>query len=301
MPGCIYKLEELSSPSVAALDRQATIFFIPISPIEGHGPHLPLGVDLYDAQYFAGKLAELLHSTRPDFDIVLVPAIPLGAQVYRQPGSIRTDARALYRVACGLGESLASWGFRYIFLLSGHGSPRHIVTLESACVKVSKKYKIQMHNLSGALAIRFLRGEFVERISTRLPKPLTPEEKELLANDIHGGWWETSMMLYLHPELVGEYKNLETIKRTEKDPARKLGYNGSPHLASREFAVASLDVMTEEAVGIIERILTGNHVKSDTVSFLYRMPLLRPYSIMRLTVILMGIAILVLLAIIVFR
>jgi creatinine amidohydrolase len=301
MPGCLYKLEELSSPTIAALDRQTTAFFIPISPLEGHGPHLPLGVDFFDAQFFARNLAELLRVKHPEFDSVLVPPIPLGAQVYKQPGSIRTNSRALYKVAYGLGESLASWGFRYMFLLSGHGSPRHIVTLESACIKISKKYDIQMHNLSGALAIRFLRGEFVDRISARLSKPLTSDEKELLAADIHGGWWETSMMLYLHPELVGEYKNLETVKRSEKDPARKRGYYGSPALASREFAEVSLDVMTEEAVGIIDRILTGNNVKSDTVSFLYKMPLLRPYSILRLAIFLMVFTILTLLAIIMLK
>jgi creatinine amidohydrolase len=298
MPERLYKLEELSSLAVADLNRQTTAFFIPISPLEGHGPHLPLGVDFFDAQFFASNLANLLHSKRPDFNIVLMPGIPIGAQIYKQPGSIRVDARGLYKVAVGMGESLASWGFRYIFLLSGHGSPRHIVALESACVKVSKKYHIHMHNLSGVLAIRFLRGEFVERISSRLTQPLSLEEKQLLKNDIHGGWWETSMMLYLRPELVGEYKSLKTIKRDEKDPSRKRGYYGSPALASREFAEASLEVMTEEASGIIERILEGNHAKSDTVSFLYKMPMLRPYSILRLVIALMAIIILILLAII---
>jgi creatinine amidohydrolase len=301
MPGRIYKLEELSSPTVSELDRQKAIFFIPISPLEGHGPHLPVGVDYFDANYFSESTAQLLHARRPDFDIVICPGIPLGAQVYRQPGSIRTDPRALYKVAYGLGESLAYWGFRYIFILSGHGSPRHIVALESACLKVSRKFNIQMHNLSGALAIRFLRGEFIERISDSLAKPLTPDEKELLKGDIHGGWWETSMMLLLRPDLVGDFKGLGTIKRGEKDPKIKRGYFGSPSPASREFAEASLRVMTEEGIGIVERVLKGKNKRSDTVSVLYKFYFLRPYSTYRILIMGMSIIILVLLGLLLLR
>jgi creatinine amidohydrolase len=301
MPGRIYKLEELSSPAVAALDRQKTAFFISISPLEGHGPHLPLGVDYFDGNYFAETTAQRLLSKRPDFDIVICPGIPLGAQVYRQPGSIRTDPHALYQVVDGLGESLAFWGFRYIFILSGHGSPRHIVALESACLKISRKFKIQMHNLSGALAIRFLKGEFVERISNSLAKPLTPDEKELLKGDIHGGWWETSMMLLLRPDLVRDFKGLGTIKRDEKDPKIKRGYFGSPSLASREFAEASLRVMTEEGIGIVERVLDSKNKRSDTVSVLYKFYFFRPYSTYRIVIIAMSIIILILLGLLILR
>ncbi|HBZ00014.1 MAG TPA: hypothetical protein DEO84_01710 [candidate division Zixibacteria bacterium] len=301
MLGRIYKLEELSAPVVAGLDRQKTVFFISISPLEGHGPHLPLGVDYFDANYFTETTAQFLHSKRPDFDIVICPGIPLGAQVYRQPGSIRTDPHALYKVAYGLGESLAHWGFRYIFILSGHGSPRHIVALESACLKVSRKFKIQMHNLSGALAIRFLSGEFVERISNSLAKPLTPDEKELFKGDIHGGWWETSMMLLLRPDLVGDFKNLGTIKRGEKDPKIRRGYFGSPSLANREFAEASLRVMIDEGIGIVERVLNGKNKRSDTVSILHKYYFLRPYSTYRIVIVAMFIAILILLGLLLCR
>jgi creatinine amidohydrolase len=301
MLGRIYKLEELSSPSVAELDRLKTVFFVSISPLEGHGPHLPLGVDYFDGNYFAETTAQLLHSKRPDLDIVICPGIPLGAQVYKQPGSIRTDPRALYKVAYGWGESLAFWGFRYIFILSGHGSPRHIVALESACLKVSRKFNIQMHNLSGALAIRFLRGEFVERISDSLAKPLAPDEKELLKGDIHGGWWETSMMLLLRPDLVGDFKSLGTIKRGEKDPKIKPGYVGSPSPASREFAEASLRVMTEEGIGIVERVLEGKNKRSDTVSELYKFYFLRPHSTYRIVIIAMSIIILILLGLLILK
>jgi len=297
--GRLLRLEELSSSEVADLDREKTAFFIPVSPIEGHGPHLPLGVDYYNAIYFAETIARITLEKRPDFDVVLLPIFPLGTQVYRQPGSIGISGITLYRIIVSLGESIASSGFRHIFLLSGHGSPRHIVATESACLKVSWKFKVKMHDLSGALAFRFLTGEFVDRISAYLPQPLTQSEKELLRKDIHGGWWETSMMLLLRPDLVKDsFRSLpSTQKGTGKD-SRDPGYFGSPSLATAAFAQASMRVMIEEGTGTVERCLSGENVLSETISPFYRVLPLRPFFARNAVVILLAIIVLVIAAII---
>ena len=276
MPARILRLDEISSTAFADLDKYKTVVFVPISPIEGHGPHLPLGVDYYDAEFFAEKAAETTLARKPDFDMVLCPPIPLGTQLYRLPGSIRIDPGSLYRIAFGLGASLATWGCRYIFVLSGHGSPKDIVALESACRKVSRKFKIQMHDLSGALAVRFLSGEFIERISDNLPRPLTGDEKDLLKRDIHGGWWETSMMLYLKPDLVDD--GFKELPHTRKEKKSKMpGYYGSPSKASVEFAGASIRAIVDGAVGIVDDCLSGRDVRRETTSPLFRIILLRPF------------------------
>ena len=41
----IYKLEELRWPQIDALDRERTMFILPIGMLEEHGPHLPIGAD----------------------------------------------------------------------------------------------------------------------------------------------------------------------------------------------------------------------------------------------------------------
>jgi creatinine amidohydrolase len=302
MSGKLLKLEELSAPQVDKLIRDQTAFFLPVSPLEGHGPHLPLGVDYFDAIYFSEIIARIVLQKRPDFDAVICPPIPVGTQVYRQPGSLRLDSRTVFRLVSGVGESLATWGFKYIFLLSGHGSPKHIVAIESACLKVSRKHHIEMHSLSGAMAVRFLRGEFTDKISGLLSKPLTDEEKSILKSDIHGGWWETSMMLLLRPELVGSgYKNLPESKQIKGGKGIRPGYFGMPSLASREFAEKSLQVMTEEATNIIENIFGGRHQKAETVSPLHKIIILRPNFILGTIIILLAILIMTLVAIIVFH
>lgn len=274
MAGKILKLDELSSTAFGILDRDKTAIFIPFSPMEGHGLHLPLGVDFFNAEYFARTAAERTVAMRPDFDAVICRGIPLGSQIYNQPGSLRTDSGVIYKIARDAGESLAGWGFRFIFILSGHGSPKDIVALESASRKVSRKYKIAMHNLSGAVAVRFLKGEYIEEISQRLPRPLSDSDKELLRMDIHGGWWETSMMLKLKPDLVDQvYRSLpDTARRSNPKPQ----YYGSPSRASLEFAEASMQVLADETAETIGRCLAGQDVRSITTSPLYRIYPLRP-------------------------
>jgi len=288
----LLKYEELSSQRLANLDRDKTAFFVPISPLEGHGPHLPLGVDYFNAVFFAESIARITLQRRPDFQAVLMPGIPLGTGVYRQPGSVRISSISLYDLVKGLGGSLASWDFRYIFLLSGHGSPKHIVAIDSACLKISRKHNINMHNLSGSLAIRFLKGEFTERISSLMPRPFTDEDREHFKTDIHGGWWETSMMLLLRPDLVDvDYANLPSVKKDRNNISS--GYYGSPARADKAFAEASIKVMAEEAAKIVERILAGDGKPTDTISPLHKMLPLRPHFRRNLTAILLVFAVLI--------
>ena len=278
MAGKILKYEEMSAPQITHLDKEKAVVFVSISPIEGHGPHLPLGVDFFDGIYFAELIAKITIKKQPDFDALIYPGIPLGTQVYRLPGSVKIDNITFYKLVVGLGQSLATSGFKYIFVLSGHGSPKDIVAIESAARKVRRKCKIGMYNLSGNLAVRFLKGEFVDRISAQLSKPLTQEEKGLLAKDIHGGWWETSMMLYLRPDLVSDkFKSLPNIERGNEHVESRAGYYGSPAYASKEFAEVSVGVMTEEAGQIIDKVLSGTDITRLTTSPLFKILPLRPY------------------------
>src|SRR4030095_13354441 len=44
---------ELSTPQLDALDRERTVVILTVSPLETHGPHLPVGVDAFTARHFA--------------------------------------------------------------------------------------------------------------------------------------------------------------------------------------------------------------------------------------------------------
>ena len=280
----ILELMDLNHPQLNALKRERTVIFIPISPIEEHGPHLPLGVDAFNARFFAEELAERLTEKRPDWTVVLTPLLPLGTNVFKYIGSIHIRQRAMRDVVTDFASSLARYGFSYFVIFSFHGGPGHIVALEEASRKVSKRFGVKMISLTGGLAYKFLSGGFTPEIERYLSKPLTQEERELFKKDIHAGWWETAMMMKAKPNLVDEcYKELEPVTidirkmraNSAERAGRGLGYLGAPHKATREFAEASIEALCEVGLSLIERLLDGEEVSKETSSKFYRMPIFR--------------------------
>ena len=74
----IHLLEELSSPALDALPRDRTVIILTASPLETHGPHLPVGVDAFTGRYFAQAIAERLVAEREGWHVVLAPTLHLG-------------------------------------------------------------------------------------------------------------------------------------------------------------------------------------------------------------------------------
>ena len=58
----ILRLEDLSTPRLDALDRERTVVLLTVSPLETHGPHLPIGVDAFTARQNADHFARLVEN-----------------------------------------------------------------------------------------------------------------------------------------------------------------------------------------------------------------------------------------------
>jgi creatinine amidohydrolase/Fe(II)-dependent formamide hydrolase-like protein len=56
----VHLLEEMAPPALDALERARTASVLTVSPLETHGPHLPVGVDAFAARHFARSVAERL-------------------------------------------------------------------------------------------------------------------------------------------------------------------------------------------------------------------------------------------------
>ena len=69
----IIKFEELTWKHIERLDRNKTIFFLPISPMEEHGPHLPIGTDYLIIKDAATEAIKFLNKKRPDLKFILLP------------------------------------------------------------------------------------------------------------------------------------------------------------------------------------------------------------------------------------
>lgn len=276
----IYKLEELNYVELQELDKHKTVFFLTISPLEEHAPYLPIGTDIYTSSFFAQSSAEELIQKKPDWNVVMIPPLYLGTYVFKFVGSVLHRQRIILEVLKDYGKSIASWGFQYIVLFSAHGGAGHIAVLEEAAKKVSKKYKIKMISLTGKIAVDFLFGKFVKKIQANLQRPLDEKEVDNLKYDYHAGWWETSMMLKIRPDLVKEsFKQfppvlIENPLQLKSDAALKLGqgfgYFGTPSFADKKLAEASFQALQEEGMKILYRFLAGEDVSSDTTSLPYK-------------------------------
>jgi len=86
------RLEELTAPDVAALDRDATVLVLPLGSVEQHGRHMPLGTDTILAHRLALAAAE-----RSAGSVVVLPPPWYGYSPHhmRFPGTVTLSVATL--------------------------------------------------------------------------------------------------------------------------------------------------------------------------------------------------------------
>ncbi|HEV8227049.1 MAG TPA: creatininase family protein [Methylomirabilota bacterium] len=280
----IHLLEELSSPAVDALPRERTVVILTASPLETHGPHLPVGVDAFTGRYFAQAIAERIVAERPGWHVVLAPTLHLGSFAFEAVGTVTVRQRVVRDLLVDYGDALARAGFRHILISNGHGGPGHLVALEEAAARVSRRRGVTMASLTGYLAWGLMSGRYLPKFEAALGRGLTDDERLALSEDAHGGWWETSVMLLLRPDLVGEgWRDLPparyfTAHRLIPNyPLRNggQGYVGHPALADPAFAKATLTVLMDEAMELVGGLLDGRLSPSRGRSPFFSLPIFR--------------------------
>lgn len=213
----ILRAEDLTYTKVRQLDMERTVCFQPVSALEVHGPHLPLGMDFYMARWMAEETGRRFTARNAQWNVVQLPVLPLGTDELPLAGSMTTNQRTVYNAVCAHGASLARAGYRYVVVTNGHGGPRHASGLEGACRWVSKKFGIEMFTPSIKALHAIITGQRFAEVEAQLGRPLSEHEKANLVGGEHAGGWETSFMLAQNPELV------EPIYP-------QLGHDGPPHV-----------------------------------------------------------------------
>ena len=138
----IQQLEEMNWKQIDALDRNKTLFFLPISPLEEHGPHLPVGTDFLVARDAAKEAIRELQKTNPEFSYVLIPAFPIGVARLGSdfPGTIGVDVKTVKNVLYGICASLARHGFRYVLVCTYHMEIGHLKGIYQGIEKAIRKH-----------------------------------------------------------------------------------------------------------------------------------------------------------------
>ena len=205
----LLQAQEITYPDVQRLNRDCSIAFLSASALEVHGPHLPLGMDMFMARWMAEETARRFAEAHPDWTVVLYPHIPLGTDELPLPGSVDGTQQTVYRALLEHGASLAQAGFGYAVVTNGHGGPRHAAALEAACRSVSRRHGIQMLSPSIAVLYGIVTGGRHDQLESNLGRQLTERERQGLLHGEHAGTMETSFALAERPQQVdGTYREL---------------------------------------------------------------------------------------------
>jgi creatinine amidohydrolase len=175
-------LHELPYPAVLALKARDPIVLIPVGATEAHGPHLPLGTDVFLSEELARRV-QLALLPRGAASLI-APSLSYAVTDFGAPfaGTVSLDAETATVFYTGLLLGFLRAGFSRLCLINSHLETAHITTLRSACAEVARR--------GGA------RVAFPDNTERRWARTLTDEFKR---GSCHAGRYETSMLLAAAP------------------------------------------------------------------------------------------------------
>ena len=160
--------ELMTIGEIVEAKRHAPLVFVPVSPIEWHGPHLPIGTDGLHAHHVAVRLArevggvvlptlfagtETVLQSKPESNQLRVLGLDEDARVVGMdfPGfpvkSLYFEESAFGIAVRDLVRALAADSFRVIVLVNGHGATNHIRTLERIAREEARRDEVTVMSL----------------------------------------------------------------------------------------------------------------------------------------------------------
>ena len=177
------------------LQENKTII-LPYALCEQHGYHLPLDVDIRNAEFVSRALAEKL-------DCIVAPTLNYTFSGGMLPGTINVKPNTFSNLVGEIIESLALQGFRNFIILPGHGGSESLLHLKES-LRILKW-------LNPALKDSLILLTQIWDFSPTWTK-LFDEQ------DYHAAWAETSLLLHWCPEVV----RMEKLKMDVPDVAERL-------------------------------------------------------------------------------
>jgi creatinine amidohydrolase/Fe(II)-dependent formamide hydrolase-like protein len=122
----------LTAKQIQDLPKAQTVFFFPVGPLEDHGPHLPMGLDLTEAETLCRMAAERLERERDGWIGVIMPAAPLSASSNTSALAITVRGYVVRDWLVDSCRSLMRSQFRHFVCISGQLGPRQLTSIEDA-------------------------------------------------------------------------------------------------------------------------------------------------------------------------
>jgi creatinine amidohydrolase len=174
-------IENITSREFSEGLKRTRTVLLPVGATEGHGSHLPLGTDTFQAFDVCVRLAE----RRPVF---VAPALPYGVcrSTADHPGTVGIGTDTLKALVGDVVTALYRQGLRDFVILSGHAGGTHNAALLDAGEALLRN--LPEMRIAVVTEYDLAKGEGGMIIET--------------AGDSHAGEIETSRMLATRPQLV---------------------------------------------------------------------------------------------------
>jgi len=177
--------QELRRPEFEEAIKADAVVIIPVGSTEQHGNHLPVNTDANCCFAIAQRTALAID----EFPVLVLPPIWTGYSPHHMayPGTITLRYETFVELLTQVAASVHAHGFSKILFLNGHGGNSAVIAA----------MRTKLADEEGASAIGY----------TYWDMPSVPEEMATVCQSDkgfigHAGEIETSLQLYLQPELV---------------------------------------------------------------------------------------------------
>ncbi len=180
--------QEMLRTEVEQAAQAGAVVIIPVGSIEQHANHLPLNTDINCCFSIAQRAAELAD----DVPVLVAPPVWTGLSMQHMdhPGTIGLKLHTFIDVLTEVATAIAAQGFKKLFFLNGHGGNAGVIN--------SMRVKLMNEDGSVPSCIAYTYWRLIDK-----------ELQSISETDYrigHAGEIETSLQLYLQPDLVDKEK-----------------------------------------------------------------------------------------------
>ena len=234
-------LASLTKDEFAAAMQAGRWLILPFGTVEQHGPHLPLGTDLFYAVHVCEAVARGIHG-------LVAPALSYGVcrTMRNFPGTISLTPITLGAVIREITSEYIRHGSRKLALITGHAEPAQTETIREAVLPL-------VNENPSLIIVAIGPYDFLDPVR---------REMDLVTEDGHAGSIETSEMLVVAEELV-RMDRIPQVTRPRLSRFRILanpeteyptGVRGDTSKVSRELGQRAIRHVVTEIVNVLRRI-----------------------------------------------
>ncbi len=231
----IASFSHLSSAEFDVLTPELTLFLFPVGGLEQHGPHLPLGTKLFQAESETLALAQKVQALLPSWSLIIMPLLPLSVDSVTSSLALTVRPHVVRDALVDQCENLKRLGFSQFAAFSAHVTPKQLAAIEDAGRIVGRK----------KWALFGTRAQFISISSAKVQSGAVWSSPMIAVPLEHGGALDTGWILKLNPKLVSpDYLKLPDVEKPKTGIQHFLayfkkevsGYWGKPSQASAENA-----------------------------------------------------------------